>query len=95
MTYEEAKICIKANICYKQEACADGICKSTEERPCAIDVVIELLEKQAPKKVVRKMGCHGGALCPNCRTMFEYRMDNWRSPFCQYCGQALEWEEVK
>ena len=47
MTYEEAKTCIKANICYKQEACADDICKSTEERPCAIDVVIEALEKQS------------------------------------------------
>lgn len=58
-------------------------------------MAIEALEKQIPKKVVYKMGCHGGVLCPNCRTVFEYRMDNWKSPFCQHCGQALEWNGVK
>lgn len=60
-----------------------------------LEVCKEALEKQVPKKVVYKMGCHGGALCPNCRTVFEYRMDNWKSPFCQHCGQALEWNEVE
>lgn len=43
MTYEEARLLIKVNICYKQEICSDGICKSTEDRPCAIDVALNCI----------------------------------------------------
>lgn len=49
MTYEEVITLIKINVCYKQNICEDGICKSTEERPCAIDVAIECIKKQMPK----------------------------------------------
>lgn len=45
MTNKEAIECIKVNICYKQSCCNDGICKSTDDRTCAIDVAIEALEK--------------------------------------------------
>ena len=44
MTNKDATECIKANICYKQSCCNDGICKSTDDRPCAIDMAIEALE---------------------------------------------------
>ena len=32
------------------------------------------------------------AQCPNCEHLFEESDDNWEQPFCQYCGQALEWD---
>lgn len=53
MTYEEAIELIKINVCYKQNVCDDGICKSTEDKPCAIDVVIEALGEQIPKKPIK------------------------------------------
>lgn len=59
------------------------------------EFITACIERSVPKKVVYKMGCHGGALCPICRTMFERDWSNWKSPFCQYCGQALDWGEVE
>ena len=44
MTYEKAIKCIR-NICYRQGVCRDGVCKSTEENPCAIDAAIEAFKK--------------------------------------------------
>lgn len=44
MILEEALENIKSDICYNQPMCADGICKSTDENPCAIDIAIECIE---------------------------------------------------
>ena len=105
MTYEEAITCINENICYKQEACADGICKSTEARPCAIEVAIESLEKQIPKKpkrVTKKEVYDPDRpfatidvttfVCPCCGVKIMFRKTIQR---CLECGQKLDWSEVE
>lgn len=80
MTNKDATECIKANICYKQSCCNDGICKSTDDRPCAIDVAIEALEAQDHK-------------CENCDSM--ERLGNcvtWGIPVEPHMSCKL-WEE--
>lgn len=63
----------------------------------ALDIAIEALEKQIPKKVEYERGyINNGftkyrmAKCPNC--------DRWRSSrdeiiYCSKCGQRLDWSE--
>lgn len=109
MNYEEAKTCIKANICYKQEVCADSICKSTEKRLCAIDVAIEALEKQIPNTplIINRNG-RTIPFCPICggllikcadedyREILEILDDDWRyMNYCDSCGQRIDWSEVE
>ena len=91
MNYEEAITCIKANICYEQECCSDGICKSTEDRPCAIDVAIEALEKQIPKKVIPFENNPYLDACPCCGRIKSIYGDR----YCSYCGQRIDWSEVE
>ena len=31
------------------------------------------------------------AQCPECETWFEENSENWETPFCPRCGQALDW----
>lgn len=51
MTYEEAIEIISSNICYNLLGCMDGICKHTDEKPCAIQMAIDALqEKQIKSK---------------------------------------------
>ena len=60
----------------------------------AIDMAIEALEKQIPKKpLIRKAEDYFGnvkhTLCPNCQeTEFVFT----QPCFCHHCGQALNWE---
>ena len=90
MAYGEAIKCIKINICYRQEVCSDGICKGTEEKPCAIDVAIEALDKQIPKKPY--IGKYGGKCwCPSCND--EDEMDIYGTSYCPNCGQAIDWSD--
>ncbi|MDO4832100.1 MAG: hypothetical protein Q4A45_01695 [Clostridia bacterium] len=48
-----------------------------------INLVIEALEKQIPQKPVK---ARTEIVCPNCRTLVG------SSPYCRYCGQAIQWE---
>lgn len=108
MTYEEAITCIKENICYEQEACADGICKGTEARPCAIEVAIEALESKIPKKVEWTTDHTWGVerkvpVCPTCDcylTPIEFISADGdsgvlKASYCDSCSQALDWSEVE
>ena len=49
--------------------------------PMCMDLAIEAIEKQIPKKVFE-------IVCPNCRTLIR-----GSRPFCGYCGQALDWSD--
>lgn len=92
MTNKDAIECIKANICYKQSCCNDGICKSTDDRICAIDMAIEALKKQEPKKLTTRDYEEGRTfICPCCGV--EYNRFYIGMPFCMYCSQALDWSD--
>lgn len=60
----------------------------------ALNMAVEALEKQIPKKI--KI-IDGYDLCPTCD--FNYGSDavrralyHWRKDFCERCGQRLDWE---
>ena len=56
----------------------------------AIDLAIEALDKQIPKKPIEKFALSddiGAGLCPFCNEGVNEEMN-----FCSYCGQALDWE---
>ena len=56
----------------------------------AIDLAIEALDKQIPKKPIEKFAFSddiGAGLCPFCNEGVNEEMN-----FCSYCGQALDWE---
>lgn len=48
--------------------------------------VIKALEKQIPKKPIK---FKDEIVCPPCKTLVG------SSPYCRYCGQALDWGEEK
>lgn len=50
MTYEEAIEIISSNICYNLWGCIDGICKHTDENPCAVQMAIDALQGKADKE---------------------------------------------
>ena len=50
----------------------------------AENCAIEALEKQIPKKPVKT---RSEIVCPTCDTLVG------SSPYCRYCGQALDWSE--
>ena len=84
MTYEEAiKLLNSVTIYY------GGKCSRT-----ALDLAIEALEKQIPRKpIIREAEDYFGnvkhTLCPNCQeTEFVFT----QPCFCHHCGQALDWE---
>lgn len=95
---EEAIRYIKDNVCYGQEECFDGVCKSTEDNPCAVEIAIEALEKQIPKKPVLEntKGIVGIDMwhCPVCKGEI---ISDWNrdiaNPYCHHCGQSLKWED--
>ncbi len=49
-----------------------------------IEIAISALEKQTPKKPIKELN---ETICPNCKTLVG------SSPFCRYCGQALDWSD--
>ena len=84
MTYEEAiKLLNSVTIYY------GGKCSRT-----ALDLAIEALDKQIPKKpIIREAEDSFGnvkhTLCPNCQeTEFVFT----QPCFCHHCGQAIDWE---
>ena len=61
----------------------------------AIDMAINALEKQIPKKpIIRKTKNYFGyteyILCPNCKKV-DFGLT--QPCFCRLCGQAIDWEE--
>lgn len=98
MTYEEAIEIISSNICYNILGCMDGICKHKDEKPCAVQMARESLEKQIPKKPCfdgdgywRGELVYDTWICPNCDTDYEVGTDTHK--YCPNCGQAIDWSE--
>ena len=58
----------------------------------AIDLAIEALDKQIPKKPT--MGKYGHTECACCGWIVEsFCGDLEQYPFCPNCGQAIDWED--
>ena len=87
MTYEEAIKQLNSIAIYHFDKCTAN----------AIDMAIDALEKQIPKKpLIRKVEDYFGnvkhTLCPNCQeTEFVFT----QPCFCHHCGQALNWEVIE
>lgn len=69
------------------------------EKPAdkVIALACKALEKQIPKKVIFGDDEQDSICCPNCKgellSMDWY--DHWKCNYCELCGQALDWSEVK
>lgn len=50
------------------------------------NIAISALEKQIPKKPVKT---RSEIVCPICNTLVG------SSPYCRYCGQAIDWSDSK
>ena len=66
----------------------------------AIEMAINALEKQIPKKPEYEAdGYAGGELvydyakCPICGHDFEYGINDWECEYCSNCGQKLDWSD--
>lgn len=87
MTYEEVR---NNFIQYLAENTYSNMC-STEE----MKIVIEALEKQIPKKVIKP--CKGTYKCPTCENyiyvtdddMYVYGIEPPK--YCDECGQVIDW----
>ena len=85
MTYEEAIENLQYII---SNDCTETQHDFVEE----IEMAIEALEKQIPKKPVLENRYSGHYNCPICNedctydTVFKY-------PYCPFCGQAIDWSD--
>ena len=52
----------------------------------AIKIATSAIEKQIPKKPTKTAR---EIVCPTCRTLVG------SSPYCRYCGQALDWSDTE
>ena len=67
------------------------------EETMAMKLAVEALEKQIPKKVILGYDEHDSICCPNCKgeLMSMDWYDHWKCNYCEVCGQALDWSDVK
>lgn len=60
----------------------------------ALNMAVEALEKQIPKKLTLKHRCYAGSVkrgvCPNC-----LMTENNNANYCRACGQALDWSDTE
>lgn len=67
----------------------------------ALNVAIEALEKQIPRKPDYEADgydengnlIYDYAKCPICGHDFEYDINDWGCNYCSDCGQKLDWSE--
>ncbi len=52
----------------------------------SLDIAISGIEKQISKKPIKT---RSEIVCPTCKTLVG------SSPYCRYCGQALDWGNTK
>ena len=64
------------------------------EKGFTFNSLIEAREKQVPKKPEKE--AEENLLCPVCGSFLGYEVDckdeHYQSNYCDYCGQAIEWE---
>lgn len=68
---------------------------NSEENIEAKKMAVKALKKQRPKKPET---WNGQALCPRCKKLFGEmkiirKLSTWEMPYCQFCGQALDWSD--
>ena len=56
--------------------------------PWAMELAVDALEKQSPKRV--KMPLDAYFVCPNCACKVDYPFG-----YCHNCGQAIDWSDVE
>lgn len=66
-----------------------------EARLDALQLVIEVLEKQIPKNAELEVeeGEYAIFLCPNCNGMFHTYID--KPHYCEHCGQVIDWSDTE
>ena len=58
----------------------------------ALELAIQALEKQVPKKPIH---AHGNYYCPTCKDtwlLWDDAIPNESDNLCGYCGQKIDWE---
>ena len=66
----------------------------TKEVGETIDLAIEALEKQIPKKPTGDLHSVPHYRCSVCKSGVKQYDDSITYPFCHHCGQALDWSDV-
>lgn len=96
MTYEEAiKLLKEDKSLYETEICFAGDGTPEGDLIMALDMAIEALEKQIPKKPIGKYTSYK---CPVCgRRVRSGKGSSSRGVdyYCQRCGQAIDWEGME
>ena len=89
MTESEAIEKLKNMRLYMQIEDKNNDCKFTEDDYKANEMAINALEKQMPKKP-KERDCIGfdTLVCPKCKmALYLYE------PYCDNCGQAIDWSD--
>lgn len=67
--------------------------QKAENQTEIMEITIEALEKQIPKKVANlEKDCDTYGKCPKCKEMF-WITEGDEFDYCPTCGQALDWSE--
>ena len=81
----------KETIKYLIDLIGDGLVENVE----AIRIALAAIEKQIPNKPIGDFHSVPHYRCPNCNSTVKLYENSTIFPFCNYCGQAIDWSEVK
>ncbi len=86
--------CKEDRYLYESDIVSAGDGSPEGELLLAIDIAIQELEKQIPKKGIMIGDNYSSVLsCPNCRKPIVnvWNIAKYEPNYCHYCGQALDW----
>ena len=66
-----------------------GLCISAN----GIDIILSALDKQIPKKPRGDLHCVPHFRCPSCTSSVRTYVDSIKKPYCEWCGQCIDWSE--
>lgn len=92
MTIEEARKILEREllaVTLENNVSKESQKKRLNEKFKALNVALEAIDKQIPKKPIRLL-YHEVGDCPFCETTVYISEDG----FCPSCGQALDWSET-
>lgn len=58
-----------------------------------LEAVVGTIKKNIPQKPVGDLHSVPHYRCPNCKSGVVLYEDNTKFPYCQWCGQKLDWSE--